>query len=100
MTGSASQAMDVVFGLLLGEKIVGRGSRGREGLGIGPRAEAGGLREAKEMIISKRTVGPELQSETWSEATFLARGEGSGEGGKRPGFSPGWSAADYGKRGR
>ena len=42
MTGSASQAMDVVFRLLLGEKIVGRGSRGREGLGIGPRAEAGG----------------------------------------------------------
>ena len=50
--------------LLLGEKILGRGSRGREGLGIGPRAEAGGLREAKEMIISKRTVGPEQLSET------------------------------------
>ena len=43
MTGSASQAMDVVFRLLLGEKIVGRGSRGREGLGIGPPPEAGGF---------------------------------------------------------
>ena len=42
MTGSASQAMDVVFRLLLGEKILGRGSRGREGLGIGPPPEAGG----------------------------------------------------------
>ena len=41
MTGSASQAMDVVFGLLLGDKIVGRGSRGREGLGVRPRREAG-----------------------------------------------------------
>ena len=43
MTGSASQAMDVVSRLLLGEKILGRGSRGREGLGIGPPEEAGGF---------------------------------------------------------
>ena len=42
MTGSASQAMDVVFRLLPGEKIVGRGSRGREGLGAGTPPEAGG----------------------------------------------------------
>ena len=50
--------------VLLGEKILGRGSRGRERLGASPRREAGGLREAREMIISKRTVGPELLSET------------------------------------
>ena len=43
MTGSASQAMDVVLGMLLGEKILGRGSRGRERLRIGPREEAGGF---------------------------------------------------------
>ena len=69
MTGNASQAMDVVSGLLLGEKIIGRGSRGREGLGIGPPPEAGGLREATEMNISKRPVGPEPLGETRSEAT-------------------------------
>jgi len=44
--------------------------------------EAGGLREGKKMIISKRTVGPEPGGETRSEATLLARGEGSGDGGK------------------
>ena len=44
-------------------------SWGSEGLGIGPPAEAGGVREAKEMIISKRTVGPEPLGESRSEAT-------------------------------
>ena len=55
--------------LLLGEKILGKGSRGRDVLGVRPRPEAGGLREPKEMIISKRTVGPELEGDTRSEAT-------------------------------
>ena len=50
------------------------------------------------MIISKLTVGPELGSDTRSEATLLARGEGSGEWGKRSGFSPGWSVADFRNR--
>ena len=69
MTGSASQAMDVVSRLLLGEKILGRGSRGREGLGAGPPPEAGGVRESKDIILSKLTVGPEPGGETGSEAT-------------------------------
>ena len=32
------------------------------------------------MIISKRTVGPELQSEARSEATYLQGGRGPGRG--------------------
>ena len=50
-----------------------------------------GLREAKEMIISKRTVGPEPLGEPRSEATLLGRGEGSGEGGNRSGSPPDWA---------
>ena len=42
--------------MLLGEKILGRGSRGREGLGVHPRAEAGGLREAIETLVSSWTL--------------------------------------------
>ena len=68
--------MDVVYiGMLLGEKILGMGSRGREGLGVRPRREAGGLREAKEMNISMRTVGPERQRTT-ERSDLSCKGEG------------------------
>ena len=54
-------------------------------------------REAKEMIISKRTVCPE-HLRTRSEATLLARGEGFGEGGNRSGFSYYSAVADFENR--
>ena len=93
MTGSASQAMDVVCRLLLGEKIIGRGSRGREELGVRPRREAGGLREAKEMIISKRTVGSQhLRPRETLVSIEMEGGRGSGEGGgaRDPPRGGGW----------
>ena len=100
MTGSASQAMDVVFRLLLGEKIIGRGSRGREGLGIRPRAEAGGLREAIEtlvsswtLVISDRQGTPEVLIR-W-ERIYYRPEEGSGEGGRRSGFLPNFPGTDF-----
>ena len=78
--------MDVVFRLLLGEKILGKGSRGREGLGIRVPREGGGLREAKEMIISKRTVGLELLSEPGAKRPYLQGGRGPGRGESVPDF--------------
>ena len=53
-------------------------------------SEAGGLREAKEMIISKRTVGPELQSETRETLVSieLQGGRGPGRGETVPGGRP------------
>ena len=65
MTGSASQAMDVVFRMLLGEKILGRGSRGREGLGIRPRPEAGGFLERLVSGGMSRVRGQTHRGETF-----------------------------------
>ena len=43
MTGSASQAMDVVYLFASRREDPREGVRGREGLGAGPRSEAGGF---------------------------------------------------------
>ena len=52
------------------------------------------------MIISKRTVGPELLSDPGETlvSTLLARGEGSREGGKRSGSPLHRPAADFENR--
>ena len=75
----------------------GEGPGGGRATGFERHRGAGGLREAKEMIISKRTVGPE-HLRTRSEATLLGRGEGSGEGGNRSRFFADCAVADFENR--
>ena len=82
--------------MLLGEKIVGRGSRGREGLGIGLRPEAGGLREAIETLVSSWTLvigakaGP--RRDLYDGREFILDQGGSSRGGalKEKKRAPAW----------
>ena len=86
--------------LLLGQKIIGMESRGREGLGVRPRREAGGLREAIETLVSSWTLvigtGRDSPEGLYDRREFILDWGESSRGGEGGRGSPGVRAvADF-----